>query len=164
MNDDKADVVGILLGRFELLDHFYRGHWTSVGQPVWDRHLTGELDLAIHLVTEHGARVALFTAPYDKPAEAADGSIYPENEPSRVDAYNRVLRKVAAAHRGVVTIIDLNRLLDPAGHYTQTVDGVRVRFFDSVHITIAGGRWLQPRILPVVAQLGLDADARGSAR
>ncbi len=154
---DHATVVGILLGRFELLTHRYRGHWTYVGQPLWDKHLTQELDLAIRLVSRGGARVALFTAPYDKPTEGANGSVYPENEPSRVDAYNKLLRQVAAAHHGVVTLIDLNRLLDPDGHYTESVDGVRVRYYDGVHISIAGGEWLQPRLLPEIAQLGLEA-------
>jgi len=164
VDDDHATVVGILLGRFELLDHFYRGRWTFVGQPAWDRHLTEELDLAIHLVTRHGARVALFTVPYDKETEAPDGSVYPENEPSRVDAFNRLLRQVAAAHRSTVTIIDLNRILDPAGHYTLTVDGVRVRYYDGVHITITGGQWLQPRILPEIDRLGLADTATAPVR
>jgi len=163
VTEDGATVVGILLGRFELLDHFYDGGWTSVGQPRWDRHLTQELELAIHLVTRHGARVALFTAPYDKETEAADGSVYPENEPSRMDAYNRLLRQVAATDPGVVTVVDLNHILDPAGRYTLTVDGVRVRYYDGVHVTVAGGEWLQPRILPTIAQLGLDASSPTTA-
>jgi peptidoglycan/LPS O-acetylase OafA/YrhL len=156
VDEDRATVVGILLGRFELLSHFYKGRWTYVGQREWDEHLTAELDLAISLVSRQGARVALFTAPYDSETEAADGSVLPENEPSRVDAYNRLLEEVAAAHRGVVTLVDLNRILDPAGHYTETVDGVRVRYYDGVHITIAGGLWLQSRLLPEIARLGLE--------
>jgi hypothetical protein len=162
VDDDHADVVGILLGRFELLDHLYEGHWTYVGQPAWDAHLTSELDEAIALVTAHGARVVLFTVPYDKPTEAANGSVYPENDPSRVDAYNRLLRSIAAAHRSDVTVIDLNKILDPAGHYTLTVDGVRVRYYDGVHITITGGEWLQPKILPAIAALGLEGPAKRS--
>jgi hypothetical protein len=156
VDEDHATVVGILLGRFELLSHFYQGHWTYVGQRGWDAHLTNELDLAISLVSGQGARVALFTAPYDSETEAADGSVLPENEPGRVNAYNRLLRQVAAAHRGVVTLIDLNRILDPGGQYTMTVDGVRVRYYDGVHISIAGGLWLQPRLLPEIARLGLE--------
>jgi len=157
VTEDHAKVVGILLGRFELLDHLYRGTWMHVGEPVWDRHLAAELDLALRLVSAHGARVVLFTAPYDKPTEAADGSVLPENEPGRVDAYNAVLRRVAAAHPHLVTLIDLNRILDPRGRYTLSVDGVRARYYDGVHISIAGGEWLQPRVLPTVAEVGLEA-------
>jgi hypothetical protein len=73
-----------------------------------------------------------------------------------VNAYNRLLARVAAAHRGVVTLVDLNRILDPAGHYTMTVGGVRVRYYDGVHISIAGGLWLQSRLLPEMARLGLE--------
>ena len=166
VDDDHADVVGILLGRFELLDHYYEGRWTAVGQAAWDRHLTAELDEAISLVSAHGAKVVLYTAPYDLETEAPDGTVYPENLPSRTDAYNRLLRRVAAAHRGVVTLVDLNKILDPAGHYTLDIDGVRVRYYDGVHISLAGGEWLQPRLLPEIAELGLEAKAseRPSAR
>jgi hypothetical protein len=92
----------------------------------------------------------------EEPAEAADGSVYPENEPARVNAYNRLLRSVAARSGGRVTLIALNRILDPGGHYTRTVGGVAVRFYDGVHLTVAGGEWLQPRILPEIARLGLE--------
>ena len=39
------------------------------------------------------------------------------------------------------------------------VDGVVARWPDGIHVTPAGGQWLQPRILPTVALLGLDARA-----
>ena len=112
-----------------------------------------------------GAKVVFLSLPYaDPPTEAADGSAYPENEPSRVDGFNAILRRVASQHAGVVSIIDLNQLLDPGGQYTSAVDGIIVRVNDGIHITEAGGQWLQPRILPTIAQLGLASDTeRGHA-
>ena len=83
---------------------------------------------------------------------------FPENSPSRVNAYNSLLYKVAAAHKGVATVVDLNRLLDPAGHYTSTIDGITVRSTDGIHISIAGGLFLRDSVLPTVARLGLAHD------
>ncbi len=151
------EVVGLLIGRFEIADHLYDGKWMSVGEKVWDEHLEGELNRVIKLASAGGAKVVLFTYPYmDPQIEAPNGDPYPENEPSRVTEWNQLLREVAAHHPGVVTTIDLNRILSPGGHYTSTIDGIRVRWIDRVHVTIAGGEWLQPRILPEIAQLGLD--------
>ncbi len=150
-------VVGLLIGRFELADHLSHGKWMRVGEKAWDDHLEAELDRVIKVTSAGGAKVVLFTYPYmDPQIEAPNGDPYPENEPSRVTEWNRLLREAAARHPGVVTLIDLNRILNPGGHYTSTIDGVRVRWIDRIHVSLAGGEWLQPRILPEVAQLGLD--------
>jgi len=156
-------VAGLLIGRFELADHFYGGSWVHVGQPGWDRHLSLELDRAVSILSAGGARVALFTFPYiDPPLEQPNGSIYPENDPSRVDDWNRLVRQVAARHPKSVTLIDLNRMLDPKGHYTMTVDRVAMRWpDDGIHISTAGGEWLQPRLLPELGQLGLQVRLGG---
>jgi peptidoglycan/LPS O-acetylase OafA/YrhL len=154
----RPQVVGLLIGRFELADHLYRGKWVHVGQKEWDAQLLHQLNQAIRIVTAGGAHVALFTFPYiDPPLEQLNGSPYPENEPSRVNAWNRLLRQVAHAYPKKVTLIDLNKMLDPNGHFTNKVDGVVVRWpDDGIHITLAGGEWLQPRILPEIAEMGLQ--------
>jgi len=156
------EVDGLLIGRYELADHFYHGHWMHVGQPVWDRQLKLELDEAVTVLSAGGAHVALFTFPYIDPAtEELNGSLYPENQPSRVDEWNRLLGQVAASHPQTVTLIDLNRILDPDGHYTTSVDGLTVRRpDDGIHLTTAGGEWLQPRLLPEIGELGLQARSK----
>ena len=74
-------------------------------------------------------------------------------------AFNRDLARVAAATRGTVTLVDLNAMLSPHGRFQTVVDGVVARWPDGIHVTPAGGQWLQPRILPTVAVLGLEARA-----
>ena len=152
----RPQVVGILLGRWEVADHLYQGHWTHIGQPRWDDHLTAELTQAIRIVSSTGARVVLFTMPYvDPPVQGADGSTFSEDDPSRCAAYNALVRRLAAAHPGLVTLIDLNTLLCPHHHFTWTVDGIVVRWSDGIHITTAAGRWLQPSVMPTLTRLGL---------
>jgi peptidoglycan/LPS O-acetylase OafA/YrhL len=155
----RPDVVGILIGRFELADTLVDGRWVHVGEAGWDRTLTGELDRAVEICSSLGARVVLFTFPYlDPPLEQPDGTPWPENAPSRVDAWNRIVRHVAAEHPKAVTLVRLNALLDPGGRFTYFLGGVRVRWKDTgIHITRAGGELLQPKILPLVDELGLAA-------
>ena len=159
------DVVGILLGVWEIHDHRYEGQWTHIGQPLWDNHLAAELARAIAIVSAHGARVVLFTMPFiDPPVESAAGVPFSENLPSRVRAYNALVRIVAARHRAVATVIDLNAELDPAGVYASVVDGVTVRSTDGIHISLAGGELLRASIDRVVGALGLAAErARATA-
>jgi peptidoglycan/LPS O-acetylase OafA/YrhL len=159
---DRPEVVGLLIGRFELGTHFHDGRWVHVGERRWDAVLTEQLNRAVDILASGGAKVVVFTFPYvDPPLEQPDGAPWPENLPSRVIAWNHLLRQVAAGHRDVVTLVPLNRILDPHGHYANVVDGVAVRTADDgIHITTAGGEWLQSRILPEIAQLGLEDRAR----
>ena len=79
-------------------------------------------------------------------------------------AFNALLRAVAARHPGTVTLFDLNRVLDPGGAFTSTIDGITVRWADGIHVSKAGGEWLQPTILPPVAAQGLTVRAARSRR
>ncbi len=150
-------VVGLLLGRFELADSNLNGKWVSVGDVQWDNVLLGYLRRVVSVLSSSGAKVVIFTFPYiDPPLEQANGDPWPENMPSRVNAWNALLRQVADEYPKTTTLIDLNHILGPDGNYTNVVDGVEVRLpSDGIHVTIAGGEWLQPRILPQVAALGL---------
>jgi len=158
---DHPAVVGLLLGRWENCDHFYGGTWVHTGDPSWDAHLTADLVEAVHVLSSRGARVVLFTEPYLEPPLPPGSAVpYPENQPTRVDRYNQILRSVAASLPGVATVIDLNRLLDPDGHFTLDVKSTRVRWFDGIHISLAGGEQVQPDVLPTVARLGLVPPVR----
>ncbi len=160
VNQDRPEVFGVLLGRWESYDHLYQGHWVHLGEPVWDNHIASQLNEVVRIGSSKGAKVALFTMPYvDLSQEAPNGQPYPENQPSRVTAYNAIVERVAKEHPGLVTVIDLNKMLDPNGHYTSTIDGIVVRWTDGIHISSAGDQWLQPKILPQIASLGLSSRA-----
>ena len=76
-----------------------------------------------------------------------------------MDEYNQLIAQVAARYPGEVTVIDLNRLLSPSGSFQRVVDGVSVRWADGIHVSKAGGEWLEPFVLPTIAELGLEARA-----
>ena len=159
--DYHPDVVGILIGRWEVSDHLYNGQWVHVGEPVWDAHLSAELDTAVNIFSSGGSKVILFTMPYVDPSqEAADGTPYSENDPARARAFNAVLAGVAKHRSSEVTLVDVNRMLDPSGQFQAVVHGVLARTTDGVHISVPGGEFLQPRILPTVVELGREARAR----
>jgi peptidoglycan/LPS O-acetylase OafA/YrhL len=150
------DVVAIELGRWEVSDRLVDGRWTRIGEPLWDNLLAKLLNHAIDVASARGAKVVMFNLPYVKQTtEAPNGQPWEINQPARTNEYNAVLAKVVAEHPGVASIIDLNKLLDPRGHYTSFVDGVEVRNPDEEHPSIAGGELLRPVILPQLLTAGL---------
>jgi peptidoglycan/LPS O-acetylase OafA/YrhL len=150
------EVTGLLMGRWDILDHVYEGHLVNITQPAWYKHNEDEIEHAVEVLSSGGAHVLLFTMPYIDPInESIDGTLSPEDSPVRVRDFNRILTEVAARHPGVVTVVDLNRILDPHGQFQAAIDGITVRWADGIHISKPGGEWLQPILLPPVAESGL---------
>ena len=144
---DDPDVAFILVGRWETMDRMVEGRWTHVGDPAFDAYLRSELELAIATAGAHGARVVLATEPYNRRGEQLDGSLFPEDEPKRVTAWNALLRDVAADHPDV-RILDFGARVSPDAHFTWTAGGVQVRS-DGLHLTPSGVHdWIAPWLLP----------------
>ena len=155
IRNDNPDVVLLVLGRWEVLDRIYDGHWTHIGEAGWDAHLTSELDQAIDILSSQGATVVLATLPYIKGnSEQPDGRPWEMNQPVRTNAYNAVVRAAAVRRPSTSRVLELNALIDPNGRYTATIDGVRVRNPDDEHFSIAGGEYLRPVVLPELESLG----------
>jgi len=147
------DVAVLMVGRWEVVDRVVAGDWHAIGDPVFDADLAGRLEQAVQILTSRGATVVVTTAPYYLRAVPPDGGLYPEDEPSRADAFNAMVRALATRHPGQVTIADFGALLDPDGVYTDEVGGVRVRR-DGVHLTAEGcsmaADWLLSQVLASV--------------
>jgi peptidoglycan/LPS O-acetylase OafA/YrhL/lysophospholipase L1-like esterase len=143
---DRPALVAILVGRWECMDRKHDGRWTHLGEAAYDAYVAAQLDRAVTLMSAGGTRVALLTAPYYLRGERPDGGRYPEDDPARVDAFNRVLRSVAARRPGV-SVIDLNAALAPEGRFTKRINGTLVRY-DGVHVSGAGARLLAPWLFP----------------
>ncbi len=162
---ERPQVVALGLGRWETPDHLLDGHWVHVGEPAFDRHLAADLQAAVSMLHSFGAKVVLFTMPYVDPTNRQpDGRPWPEDTAVRAQAYNAVVQRVAHAEPGVVSVIDLNHMLSPRGTYTDWVGGVEVRTPDGIHISVAGGELLRPRILPAVDRIGMEDEAGARSR
>ncbi len=142
---EKPDVVLLIVGRWEVVDRLNEGRWTHIGEPGYDAYLRGELNRALDILGSTGARLVVTTEPYNRRAEKADGSLYPEDEPKRVEQWNTLLRSVVD-ERPNATVLDLNKKLSPNGYYQTRVDGIRVRS-DGVHPTPEAVEWLTPWLM-----------------
>jgi hypothetical protein len=147
---DDPDVSVILLNRWELMDRRLDGRYQHIGDAAYNTYLTKELTLAIDIAASHGARVVLLTATYTHRAERPDGGLWPEDTPERVDTWNALVATVAAAHPHHPVILDLKHVVCPAGTFTWTVNGLKVRS-DGLHFTPEGVKqviapWLLPQL------------------
>jgi peptidoglycan/LPS O-acetylase OafA/YrhL len=150
----KPQVV-VFLDRLDIVDQLEFGSWVHIGEPAYDKYLRADLGHVIAVLSATGARVVFATTPYYSSGETLDGSPWPEDAPWRVRDFNGILRHVAAEHPGVVSVLDFNKMVDPAGHYQAVINGVQVRSSDGVHFTWAGDFWLAPQILPQLRALGV---------
>lgn len=155
------DVVALLAGPWEVRNRLLDGHWVHIGQPGFDRLERSAIERAVQVMGSAGAQVALLTCPYLSQPEQADGRAQPDDAPARMDDYNDMLRQAARAQPGRVDVVDLGARLSPDNRYASRIDGVDVRDADGIHVSPAGGRWLQPWLLPVLRSMA--AHARGRA-
>jgi peptidoglycan/LPS O-acetylase OafA/YrhL len=143
---DRPDAILLVVGRWETVDRVNEGRWTHIGDPAFDAYLTGELRRAIGILSASGAPLTVANLPYSRRGERPDGSLYPEDQPDRVNQWNTLLRRTIELHAKAgpnVGVLDLNKKLCPEGTYTARVDGIQVRS-DGVHLTAEGVKWLTP--------------------
>src|SRR5262249_24698354 len=113
----------------------------------------GQLDKAVRIAGSHGAAVVLLTAAYTHRAEKPDGSLYPEDQPSRVDAWNQLLYQEQAKHLRTVTVLNLTKVVCPDGKFTWTIGSLRIGS-DWLHYAPAGvPRIIAAWLLPKLAQI-----------
>ncbi len=148
------DVAVLLTGRWEVLDRVHNGQWMHVGQPIYDAYLSTELDLAIKTLSAGGAKVLMLTTPCFAPQEEPDGSIWPFDDPARLNSYNQLVRQAAARFPGIASVADVDAMLCPGGKFQAAINGVTVRNSDGIHISEAGGAYIGQRIKAQLVALG----------
>ncbi len=157
------DVVLLADGEYEVRDQRIGDAWQNIDGATVDQDEIRALTKATSVLGSAGATVVLLTAPYYQQPEQADGQPWPEDAPSRVNRYNSLLRKVAAASHGRVVVADMGARLDPGGQFTATIDGTVVRFSDGIHVTPAGAKLVSPWLLTKANELGTANRAAGAA-
>lgn len=142
----QPDVVMLADGEYEVRNQLLGTRTVHLGQPGFDATEERALRAAVAVLHSTGAPVVLLTAPYYQQPEQTDGASWPEDDPARVNEYNKLLRTVAAT-TPYVYVLDVNKLLDPHGHYQQFINGIDVRYADGVHDSQAGALMIAPYLL-----------------
>ncbi len=163
INVVKPNVAVLLAGRWEVVDREYQGVWTNILHPAYAAYVKQQLEAASQLVTTTGARMVFLTAPCTNEGEQPDGDAWPEDNPARLAAFNKLIREVAAEHPLTDSVVDLNAAACPGGKFATTVGGVTMRRADGIHFTTDGGIALVPKVIPPIVAAGRAQAASAAA-
>jgi hypothetical protein len=152
----QPDVV-LWMSLWEKSDVIADGRTLVSGTPAGDAEMMRRMDATLARITAYGAKVVLVTvaAPAPNDAQGAGSTTRAVDEASyaRLDAIDR---RFAAAHPGVVTLVDLAHRICPDGPpCPQEVGGVRMR---------PDGRHFSPRAASIAAQWLLPRIVAGARR
>jgi peptidoglycan/LPS O-acetylase OafA/YrhL/lysophospholipase L1-like esterase len=160
----QPDIVAVLVGHQEVSDRELAGRMRHLGDPVFDAYVRSELHRVLGAITRRGVDVALLTSPYFSGERRPDGGRWPEDDPARVDAFNRILTRAAARYGNRVRLVDLNRIVSVDGRYVRRMHGIELRAPDGVHFHAEGADWLAGELLDDLEVLGrAHRDVRVSA-
>lgn len=158
------DVVVVVTSGWDLLERQIEG-WDEprvIGDPAFDRWLTGQYEQAFELFRRSGAKVVWLTTPCRKnPFGPNEGSW----DPARSRHLNeQVLPFLARRHEGDLSIIDFDAAICPGGEFTKALHGIPKFRKDGTHLSRPAklwvGTWLGEAILSSVP-IG-DAQGAGS--
>jgi hypothetical protein len=138
-----SDVTVIQTGYWECQRRLFNGAYQTLANADFRDYIRSNLETAVQIAHSDGGAVVLSTSPY-----FADGT---PND--LVDAYNQIVESVASKYP-YVSIDDVHSLLDPGGKYQPTVDGIRARTADGVHITQAAvDSIIEPALNQIIAHV-----------
>ncbi len=147
-----APVVSVVVfDVFVVQDLEVDGVSVAFGSKASDRYLLDQLDRGVEILRSSGGKVVVLTAPYNhRPSVVGQPSIWDEDDPARIDHWNALLvRYVKQRGDAAVTLVDLNAHVSPAGKYSNTLDGVELRY-DGVHFNPDAAElifeWLLPQL------------------
>ncbi len=149
----KPDVSLLIVGHWEVVNRNVNGKVMHAGQPVYDNLLKAQFEKAVQVLGSAGGKVALATAPCYLRPERPDGTYWPQDDCTRVQAFNKIVWAVAAEHPSNVVVLDLYRFFSPDGKWHLDIGGHQVRDPDGIHFNVYGGEWLAPVFLGGIREL-----------
>jgi hypothetical protein len=105
----RPHVVMVMFGPWDVANRLRRGdtQWRSIGDPVYDKWLRGEISALIETITSRGSSVVWLMEPHIRVGitEGLKGP-FPEEDPIRMDRFNQLVREVVAVEPRA-TVLDL---------------------------------------------------------
>jgi peptidoglycan/LPS O-acetylase OafA/YrhL len=151
----KPDATVLQIGAWEIFDREINGTWQTFGSPEYDAVLKPTLQKAVDALHSQGAPVILLTTPRFTRDDGTSAKEWTQNDVSRTDHFNALLREVAANNPGTVKLIDFGEYLCPKNECRKEIDGVPMRP-DGLHFKEADAKvaalWLAPQFRSIALQ------------
>lgn len=145
----RPDLVLVSNGLWDVADRQLPGDptWRHAGEPEYDDWLLGELLAAHDALSAAGAHVVWLTLqPWEGATRHPPERVYaPAADPARVDAYNRILERLAAARPDSALVVDLAGWVESTGEDARLrPDGAHLEPETAVEVV---NRFLGPALL-----------------
>jgi len=145
ISEIQPQVILVMFGTWDVSDRIIPGDlkWRSIGDPVYDRWLRGQISDAIDTMTAQGASVVWLTHPHIQDGlETGAKGPFPEENPARMDELNQMVREVVATKPRA-------QILDLRGHMRTLPEGEM-----SLADRPDGIHWAKPAALALAPWLG----------
>lgn len=144
------EVVLLAEGSSEVRTWVRGGQQRSILDPEVAGQVREALVEAIDVLGSRGAEVVVTTAPYYGVGVPLGRYGNPQNDPDRVNAYNRIVRSVAKATGA--TVYNLNHPVCPERRFQIRAHRIWMRGIDGIVVTPQGGRYVQPSLLDQIKE------------
>jgi hypothetical protein len=148
----RPQVVIVELGYRDEFNWKWNGHVVHLGQPEFDAYVQQQVTHFVSVLTRGGERVLFLTVPYVQPPALPDGSAAPNGSTARHAIINSILESVAGNDPSQVGVLDIDKIVSPDNHYTDTVNDQPCRF-DGIHFTPYCATLLEPKVLAAAHNL-----------
>jgi hypothetical protein len=137
-------VVLVMFGTWDVADRKIPGdtQWRSIGDPVYDKWLRGQISDVIDTMTAQGATVLWLTQPYIQEVGTSAKGPFPEESHQRMDEFNAMVREVVATKPRA-------EVLDLQAHMRKLPEGEM-----SLADRPDGIHWTKPAALALAPWLG----------
>jgi peptidoglycan/LPS O-acetylase OafA/YrhL len=154
IENHQPNIAVVQTGPWEVVDRRLEGdsRWTSLGDPVYDRFLLGEMTEAVDVLSARGAIVVWLTSP--PMGNVTDpGPRTGARDPARTDRLNELIRELPRQRPGRVAVVELggwitsnpneDERLRPDGHHfsLSTSQEVSERFLADAVLTAYRDTW-----------------------
>ena len=150
---DLPDVLGVMVGAWEVYDHEVDGRRVGPGDALYDKRLTHDLTDAVDAVIAAVPNIRVVfigQACFEERNDALGGVAGDRNDVTRLKKVNAVVKDVATRYGRRATYIDMGPWLCPGGTFKEQIDGVEMRP-DGVHFSDESApiawQWLGPKII-----------------
>ena len=148
LTENRPDVIVLMFGANDFQNVMYNGRGLNRFKQEWTDLYCQRVAQAMRLVSQPGVQTIWVGQPIVREATLANG----------LARLNAVYKTQALLHPSVTFVDTWSVFSTPDGKYAQSLDGVRLRDSDGVHMTIAGSnRLASPAWEQIASAWGLES-------
>jgi hypothetical protein len=138
VNTSKPQISVLLIGPWDVISRSINGTYLHIGDLQYDQIFEANLKDAIKILTSNGSKLVILNSPYFFHGFQPNFSLWPQDDPVRVNTLNSIENNIAKEFPNTVRVIPFGQHISPGNEYQRVVNGIEVRTPDGIHFTVIG--------------------------